>query len=95
MMTTVLVRHKVNDYAKWKAVLDETKPWAKSMGAKSQRVLRSSADANEIVVLSEFADASTAQHFAQSEELKQAMQRAGVAEAPSVWFLDEADSFAL
>ena len=94
-MATVLVRHKVNDYAKWKTVLDETKPWAKSMGVKGQRVLRNSADPNEVVVVNEFADMSSAQRFAQSNELKQHMQRAGVAEAPSVWFLNEADRFTL
>ena len=94
-MATVLVRHKVNDYAKWKAVLDETKPWAKSNGVRGQRILRNSADPNEVVVVNEFADMSTAQKFAESEELKQVMQRAGVAEAPSVWFLNEADNFTL
>ena len=94
-MATVLVRHKVNDYAKWKAVLDETKPWARSNGVRGQRILRSSADPNEVVVVNEFADMSTAQKFAESEELKQVMHRAGVAEAPSVWFLNEADNFTL
>lgn len=94
-MVTVLVRHKVNDYAKWKAVLDETKPFAKSNGVRSQRVLRNSANPNEVVVVNEFDDMNTAQKFAQSDELKQVMQRAGVVEAPSVWFLNEADKFTL
>ncbi len=94
-MATVLVRHRVDDYAKWKAVLDETKQWAKSNGVRSQRILRNSADPNEVVVVNEFDDMNTAQKFALSDELKQVMQRAGVAEAPSVWFLNEADKFTL
>jgi hypothetical protein len=60
-MATVLVRHKVNDYAKWKAVLYETKPFAKSNGVRSQRVLRNSANPNEVVVANEFDDMNAAQ----------------------------------
>ena len=94
-MPTVLVRHKVNDYAKWKAVYDEVKPMAKSKGAKRQRLLKNSAEPNELVVLTEFGDMGSAKQFAQSEELKQAMQRAGVAEAPSIFFLEEAEDVPL
>jgi quinol monooxygenase YgiN len=94
-MATVLVRHKVNDYAKWKTVLDETKPMAKSSGVRSQRVLRNFANPNEVVVINEFDDMNAAQKFAQSDELKKAMERAGVAEAPSVLFLNEVDKFTL
>jgi heme-degrading monooxygenase HmoA len=94
-MATVLVRHKVNDYAKWKTVLDETKPMAKSSGVRSQRVLRNFANPNEVVVVNEFDDMNAAQKFAQSDELKKAMERAGVAEAPSVLFLNEVDKFTL
>ena len=94
-MATVLVRHKVNDYAKWKAVLDETKPMAKSYGVRSQRILRNFADPNEVVVVNEFDDMKAAQKFAKSDELKKVMERAGVAEVPSVWFLNEADKFTL
>ena len=91
----MIVRHRVDDYARWKSVLDETKPWAKSKGVRSQRVLRNSANPNEVVVVNEFDDLDAAQRFTQSDELKQAMQRAGVAEAPSVWLLNEADNFTL
>lgn len=94
-MATVLVRHKVKDYSKWKAVLDETKPMAKKFGVKSQRVLRNSADPNEVVVVNEFDDMNAAQKFAKSDELKKIMERAGVAEVPNVLFLNEADKFTL
>jgi heme-degrading monooxygenase HmoA len=94
-MATVLVRHKVKDYAKWKTVLDETKPMAKKFGVRSQRVLRNFADPNEVVVVNEFDDMNAAQKFSKSDDLKEAMERAGVAEAPSIWFLNEADKFTL
>jgi hypothetical protein len=46
-------------------------------------------------VINEFDDMNAAQKFAQSDELKKAMERAGVAEAPSVLFLNEVDKFTL
>jgi hypothetical protein len=38
---------------------------------------------------------NAAQKFSKSDDLKEAMERAGVAEAPSIWFLNEADKFTL
>lgn len=91
-MATVFVRHKVNDYGKWKAVYDEAKPMAKSKGAKRQRLLKNSSNANELIVLTEFDSMGAAQQFANSDELKQAMQRAGVAEEPTIYFLEEVET---
>lgn len=94
-MATVLIRHTVNDYATWKKVYDETKPMAKSRGVRRQRLLKNSANPNELVVLSEFENMNQAREFAQSAELKQAMQRAGVAGEPAVFFLEEAENVPL
>ena len=78
-MATLLVKHKVNDYAKWKAVYDQVKPMVKSKGGKRQRLLKSSSDPNDLVVLTEFDSVGAAQQFANAQELRQAMQQAGVA----------------
>lgn len=94
-MATVLVRHKVNDYAKWKAVYDELKGMVKSKGGQRQRLLKNSANPNELVILTEFADMGQAKQFAGSDELKQGMMRAGVAEEPTIFFLEEAENVAL
>jgi hypothetical protein len=68
-MATVLVRHKVNDYTKWKAVLDETKPMAKSNGVKRQRILKNSANPNEVVVINEFDSMSNAHQFGELQAM--------------------------
>jgi heme-degrading monooxygenase HmoA len=68
---------------------------ARSMGVKSQRILRDSADPNEVVILNEFDDINKARQFANSDELKQAMQRAGLVDTPSSDFLNEADRIIL
>jgi len=91
-MTSVLVRHKVQDYAKWKSTYDTLDSFHKAHGVKSAQILRSADNPNELVIISEFADAATARAFAQSEELKQIMQRAGVADKPDMYFLDKAAS---
>lgn len=91
-MATVLVRHKVKDFAQWKAVYDSVKPMVKEKGGKSQRLLKNSSDPNELVILTEFDDVDKAKAFAQSDELKQAMQKAGVSEVVSMLFLDEVEN---
>ncbi len=91
-MATVIIRHKVEDYAKWKAVYDEVLPFRQSSGIKGARLLRSADNPNEIVVVDEFDDMDKARQFAQSEDLKQAMQKAGVSDHPDIYFLDEVES---
>ena len=88
-MTTILVRHKVNDFAKWISSYNTLDSFHKSGGVKSSRIYKSSDNPNEVVVLTEFADVATARRFAQSEGLKSAMQNAGVADKPDIYFLDE------
>jgi hypothetical protein len=43
-----------------------------------------------VVILLEWDDLEKARQFAQSEDLRQAMQRAGVVDQPDVYFLNEA-----
>jgi len=52
-------------------------------------VLRNADSPNEVIVLHEYDDMAKARQFAQSEELKQIMQRAGVTDHPDIYFLEE------
>lgn len=94
-MATVSVRHKVSDYAKWKAVYDEGKSMIKSGGGKSQRLFRNSDNPNELIILTEFDDMSKAKQLVESDKLKQAMQRGGVVEVPTIFFLEEIENVTL
>ncbi len=89
-MTTILVRHKVSDYPKWKSAYDGFDALHKSFGVTHSQILRGSEDGNEVVVLTEFESLSKAKQFAQSEDLKKAMQTAGVADHPDIYFLEKA-----
>ncbi len=87
-VTTVLVRHKVKDFAKWKAVYDSVDAFHRKAGVKSAQVLHGADDPNEIVILSEFESLSKAREFALLDELKKIMEQAGVADRPDVYFLE-------
>ena len=91
-MTTLLIRHKVEDFAKWKAVYDDVVSLRKESGNTGARLLRGADNPNEIILLNEFPDIGKARQFAQSEDLKQAMQKAGVSDHPDMYFLDEVES---
>ena len=91
-MTYFLARHKVEDYDKWKAIYDEAQSAAASMGQKneSSRVFRDSDDPNMVTVIGEFDTKENAEKFFGSDELKAAMQKAGVQGQPEIHFVDEA-----
>ena len=91
-MTTILVRHKVQDYEKWKSTYDTLDSFHRSYKVKSAQIFRNADNPNEVVVLTEMDNIDDARQFAQSDGLKSAMQNAGVADQPDVYFLDQAGS---
>ena len=90
-MPVFLIRHKVTDYATWKPVFDDHGTNRRANGSRGGRLFRNSADPNETLILLEWDDLARARLFAQSDDLREAMERAGVADEPDVWFLEEAD----
>ena len=77
-MTTLLVEHRVTDYATWKAVYDEVDPIRVAAGVTSHRILRKADDPDLVVVEHAFPDAASAGAFLQNPELGEAMKRGGV-----------------
>jgi heme-degrading monooxygenase HmoA len=88
---SLLIRHKVRDYAAWKAVFDEDGATRRANGSQGSRLFRSAADPNEVLVLLEWDHLDRARLFADSDDLREAMSRAGVADRPDIWFLEDAD----
>jgi uncharacterized protein (DUF1330 family) len=87
----MLVRHKVEEYAKWKPEFDEHGATRKAIGSKGGYLFRNIDDPNEVVVLIDMVDLQKAREFVQSEDLREAMQKSGVADQPDVYLLDEVD----
>ena len=88
-MTFVLVIHRVQDYAKWKPVYDEDSATRRVQGSKGASVMRNTKDPNHLVVISEWENLEKAKNFAESEDLKKSMVKAGVAGRPAVFYLEE------
>ncbi len=88
-MTYVLVIHKVENYDKWKSIYDEDGATRKSKGSKGSTVFHNAKDSNHLVVLSEWENMDKAKNFAESEDLVNAMQNAGVVGRPAVFYLEE------
>lgn len=88
-MPYVLVRHRVEDYAKWKTAFDENAPARRASGSKGGQLFRNARDPHEILVIFEWDDMENLQEFVQSPELAAKMQQAGVIDKPDVFFLEE------
>ncbi len=88
-MIHVLVRLTVEDLAKWKPVFEEAASLRKNFGSMGVRAFSKTDNSNEIVILGEYADKDKAMQMFQSQEFREATQRAGVKGAPEVTFLNE------
>ena len=88
-MVTMFVKHSVNDYPTWKNVYDSIGTARAKMGVTGAAVYRDPDDANVLIVTHNFNDLNSALAFANSEDLKAAMGRAGVAGRPEFWFGEE------
>ena len=86
-MTHLLVRHSVADFAKWKPVYDAHLAVRQKAGLREKHLLRSIDNPNEVILLFEAEDLKRAQAFAESSDLREAMQKAGVVGKPDILFL--------
>lgn len=89
-MAQLFVHHKVEDYGKWRKVFDESTAARTKFGMTGQQVFHTNADSNDVIILTSWPSVDQARAYAQSAEIKQAMQNAGVASQPNVLFLEEA-----
>jgi quinol monooxygenase YgiN len=89
-MASILIQHKVKDFAEWKKAFDSNIGLRTSSGELSAQVFRDASDPNSLTVINKWTSLESAQKFAQNPELKAAMEKAGVVGAPQVYFLNEA-----
>lgn len=88
-MTHVIASHKVEDFATWKKAFDSFADTRKSFGEQSFQILHQSNDPNDLVMVFGWDSQANAEKFFHSEELKNAMENAGVTEPPKVQFVNE------
>jgi heme-degrading monooxygenase HmoA len=94
-MQHVLVRLKLEDYAKWRPVFDGLAGFRKASGSKGGRLFQKSDNPNEVAILFEWESLEKARQFYQSDELRQVMQRAGVSGPPDVQYLNEVEKLSV
>jgi quinol monooxygenase YgiN len=88
-MASMLIQIKVRDFAEWKKVFDSSSGLRTSNGEISHQIFREASQPNKLTALYKWNSLANAQRFAQSPELKAAMEKAGVEGQPNVTFLNE------
>jgi hypothetical protein len=88
-MVRLFIRHNVADYQAWRQVYDDFDEQRRSMGVKDDAVYQSIDNPNDVTAWHDFETAEEAQAIVGSDELKNAMQNAGVEGEPQIWFVTE------
>jgi hypothetical protein len=87
---TMIVRHQVQDYSAWRAVYDSVEDLRQQYSCSGAEVMTAPDNKNDVFVIHRFPSVESAQAFAGSSELKEAMGRAGVTGAPRIEIAAEA-----
>jgi quinol monooxygenase YgiN len=89
IMVSLLIQHTVKDFAAWRKVFESAVELRKSNGELSAQVYHDASNPNKVTTLNKWNSLENAQKFANSPDLKAAMEKAGVLGQPSVTFLTE------
>jgi len=88
-MARMFIRHKVNDYTKWRKVYDDFEATRTEMGEIGDSVFQLAGDPNDVTVIHDFDSVDKAKALLESSELREAMRKAGVEGQPDVWITTE------
>jgi len=86
-----VISHPVEDYAAWRQIYDDFSDEQQAGGVVMEQVYQDPADPNNVTVLHGFESLEAAEGFLNSDELKSAMEGAGVAAPPTVTVVTRAD----
>ena len=85
-MATVIIRHKVEDYARWKRGYDDADWLRKQHGITYASVHREEKDPNDILAVHQFKDMKGAKDFAGA--VRPLMENIGVIGKSEIWFAE-------
>ena len=91
-MAKVVIQHHVADFEAWYPVFTEHERVRAEHGGTGHSLLRAPHDANDIVIVCEFASTDGARAFMSDPSLPEAMARAGVDSQPAVWLCEEVET---
>jgi heme-degrading monooxygenase HmoA len=90
-MIYLIIRHKVEDFSKWKPKYDAHGAVRKRSGCRSEQLLRASGDPNDLVILFEWDSIENARSFVNSSDLRESMRAAGVIGTPDFQYLEQVE----
>ena len=83
-MPTLAVQLKIAGYAKWWPVFDKHKALRDKAGFTNTQIYRQADSANDILIWSDVADVAKAREALAGQEIRSAMQEAGVVGPPKI-----------
>jgi len=86
-MPAILVNHRVADFKTWLKVYEEHEPVRRAATATNSTVWQAQDDPNNVFIVIECTDLAKIKAFAESEDLKQTMAKAGVIGKPTMQVL--------
>jgi len=89
-MSTIIVNHKVKDYAKWRPIYDADAKRRQTYGFKNTRVYRAADDPNNIFIVADVTDTSLVLKMKDDPDLAAKMAEGGVISEPTISVLNPA-----
>jgi erythromycin esterase-like protein len=83
-MPMLAVQLTIGDYAKWRPVFDKHRPLRDKAGFTNVHIYRNADNAREVIIWGETSDIAKVREALAGQELRNAMQEAGVAGPPKV-----------
>ena len=90
-MATLLVKHRVANFDKWKRIFDGLEGLREKHGFVAHSVHRDATDPNIVVIVNHVREMAEAKNYGASHELRDAMVEAGVQGAPEISFLNDVE----
>jgi hypothetical protein len=89
MAAKLIVRHRVNNFDTWQKAFLDMIPVRKKYGFTGHTLVQDAGDPNMVTIINHVKDVASAKAYAGSPELREGMQKAGVAGPPEVFFCEE------
>ncbi len=87
MANYMINRASVQDFSEWKTAYDAHEPSRAAAGLTERHLLQDADNPNMVTLIFEAEDLKRAEEFSNSDDLREAMQKAGVVGKPDTYFL--------
>ncbi|MGB2958375.1 MAG: antibiotic biosynthesis monooxygenase [Bacteroidota bacterium] len=92
-MPSIIIKHTVQDFPKWKTAFDEHAETRKAGGCLGGKLFQDAKDPNHLTIVMHWDSLQKAQGFLESSNLREVMEKAGVTSQPEIQFLNDAGQF--